>query len=44
MQPVRRGTARGHVRLSYEIREGDKVERFAAGEFSNCAWGFYVPA
>lgn len=26
----------------YEIRVGDKVLRFAAGEFSNCMWGFYT--
>jgi hypothetical protein len=26
----------------YEIRSGDKIVTFAAGEFSNCMWGFYV--
>jgi hypothetical protein len=26
----------------YEIRSGDRVVAFAAGEFSNCMWGFYV--
>lgn len=26
----------------FEIHEGSKVVRFAAGEFSNCVWGFYV--
>ncbi len=26
----------------YEIRSSDKVVRFAAGEFSNCMWGFYA--
>lgn len=27
---------------AYEIRSGSKVVQFAAGEFSNCIWGFYV--
>lgn len=27
----------------WEIGEGDHVVRFAAGEFSNQAWGFYLP-
>lgn len=27
---------------AYEIHCGEKVVRFAAGEFSNCMWGFYV--
>ena len=26
----------------YKIRENDKVVGFAAGEFSNCMWGFYT--
>jgi hypothetical protein len=26
----------------YEIGSGDRVVTFAAGEFSNCMWGFYV--
>ena len=26
----------------YEIRHGDRVVAFAAGEFSNGLWGFYV--
>ena len=26
----------------YEIRNGEKIVTFAAGEFSNCMWGFYV--
>jgi len=26
----------------WEIRGGDRVVTFAAGEFSNCMWGFYV--
>lgn len=26
----------------YEIGNGDQVVTFAAGEFSNCMWGFYV--
>jgi hypothetical protein len=28
----------------FEIRSGDTVVRFAAGEFSNGVWGFYVGA
>jgi len=27
----------------YEIIAGTTRVTFAAGEFSNCAWGFYVP-
>jgi hypothetical protein len=27
----------------YEIEVGKKKIKFAAGEFSNCVWGFYVP-
>lgn len=30
-----------HNMIVYEIRQGDKVVEFAAGEFSNCVWGFY---
>jgi hypothetical protein len=26
----------------YEVHSDEKVVRFAAGEFSNCMWGFYV--
>jgi hypothetical protein len=26
----------------WEIRSGDHIVNFAAGEFSNCMWGFYV--
>jgi hypothetical protein len=26
----------------WEIRSGDCIVTFAAGEFSNCLWGFYV--
>jgi hypothetical protein len=26
----------------YEIRANDRTIRFAAGEFSNCIWGFYI--
>ena len=26
----------------YEIGSGDKIMAFAAGEFSNCIWGFYT--
>ena len=25
----------------FEIRDGDSTIQFAAGEFSNCVWGFY---
>jgi len=28
----------------YEIVAGDQRTVFAAGEFSNCIWGFYRPA
>jgi hypothetical protein len=27
----------------YEIQMGKKRVVFAAGEFSNCMWGFYIP-
>ena len=26
----------------YAIRDAEKVVSFAAGEFSNCMWGFYA--
>ena len=26
----------------YEVEIGGKFRRFAAGEFSNCVWGFYL--
>ncbi|PHR31048.1 MAG: hypothetical protein COA38_08880 [Fluviicola sp.] len=26
----------------YEISDGTKTSKFAAGEFSNCAWGIYM--
>jgi hypothetical protein len=32
-----------HVMQIFEIRDGDVVVRFAAGEFSNGAWGIYLP-
>jgi hypothetical protein len=32
-----------HIMDIYEITEGDKTVRFAAGEFSNNAWGFFLP-
>lgn len=32
-----------HVMSVYEIHEGRKVIRFAAGEFSNLVWGIYLP-
>ena len=28
----------------YELRREGKTVKFAAGEFSNGVWGFYVPA
>jgi hypothetical protein len=27
----------------YEIGDSDATVTFAAGEFSNCVWGFYLP-
>jgi hypothetical protein len=36
--------AQRHKMWIYEIASGDVVVRFAAGEFSNGAWGFYLPA
>lgn len=32
-----------HKMTVYEIRSSERTQRFAAGEFSNGAWGFYVP-
>lgn len=32
-----------HLITVYEFRSADKVQRFAAGELSNGAWGFFVP-
>jgi hypothetical protein len=36
--------AQRHKLLVYELRSPGNTVRFAAGEFSNCMWGFYVPA
>jgi len=33
-----------HKMWQYQIKTEKKVITFAAGEFSNCVWGFYVPA
>jgi hypothetical protein len=35
--------AQRHKMPIYEMRDGDTVVKFAAGEFSNGAWGFYLP-
>jgi hypothetical protein len=32
-----------HTMDVYELRAGGKAARFAAGEFSNGVWGFYIP-
>ena len=32
-----------HSMAVYEIQSSERTQRFAAGEFSNGAWGFYVP-
>ena len=32
-----------HEFAVYQITEGKIAVRFAAGEFSNCVWGFYLP-
>ncbi|MCL2716130.1 MAG: hypothetical protein FWD68_16560 [Alphaproteobacteria bacterium] len=32
-----------HEMPVYEVSDGEKTVRFAAGEFSSLAWGFYVP-
>jgi hypothetical protein len=36
--------AQRHVMSVYEVADSDPAVRFAAGEFSNGVWGFYVPA
>jgi len=33
-----------HKMRQYKIVTGNKTIIFAAGEYSNCVWGFYVPA
>ncbi len=33
-----------HDMSVYKIISGDKNIVFAAGEFSNCVWGFYIPS
>ena len=33
-----------HKMWVYEIQVKENKVKFAAGEFSNCVWGFYVPA
>ena len=33
-----------HDMAVYEMSDGAVTVRFAAGEFSNMAWGFYLPA
>ncbi len=33
-----------HTFSVYTITEGERTIKFAAGEFSNGVWGFYVPA
>ena len=32
----------GKVFRVYEVEINGKIRRFAAGEFSNCVWGFYL--
>lgn len=32
-----------HVMFTYEVKGSDPPAIFAAGEFSNGVWGFYVP-
>jgi len=32
-----------HKMCVYKIEAGSKSIVFAAGEYSNCVWGFYVP-
>lgn len=34
----------GPVMAVYEISDDHIIVRFAAGEFSNCVWGIYLPA
>lgn len=31
-----------HKMWIYEIKTDTKIVMFAAGEFSNCVWGFYI--
>ena len=33
-----------HIMDVYKISIGSKTVKFAAGEFSNGAWGFYLPS
>jgi len=33
-----------HKMWIYKINTGNNSIVFAAGEYSNCVWGFYVPA
>ena len=33
-----------HTMPVYEMSDGKVTVRFAAGEFSNTAWGFYLPS
>ena len=33
-----------HPMWQYELRTESRVVRFAAGEFSNGVWGFFIPA
>ncbi len=33
-----------HKMWIYKIDTGKKTVVFAAGEYSNCVWGFYVPS
>ena len=33
-----------HAMWVYELRGENKTVKFAAGEFSNGVWGFYIPA
>ena len=31
-----------HIFEVYTVNINDNIYRFAAGEFSNCVWGFYI--
>lgn len=31
-----------HTMVVYEVKTKKKTIKFAAGEFSNCVWGFYT--
>jgi hypothetical protein len=31
-----------HIISVYEVKINDSIQTFAAGEFSNCVWGFYL--